>query len=363
MKRNHGLLTVLIISHIFVFGPNLLFGQNAEDFEYQHSNKSVTITGYKGNSKTVTIPGTIRGLPVTKIGYQAFAYKQLISVSLPDSVKEIDTGAFYNNRLTGVTLPESLVSIGDIAFAYNKINDLVIPDSVKVIGVEAFSENRLTNIVLPHDVDLYYNSFYLALYDAYERNERIKSAYSITIIISRQYEIAILNDSVVEILEYYGNEQELIIPERINGLPVISIGNRVFSNRHLASVVIPNSVQLIGDDAFIHNDLTRVAFPNSVRIIGNGTFIDNDIVDLVLPDHIIYIGNAAFASNKISELILPESLISIGVSAFSSNSLTKVTVPRSLKSIGEHAFDSSVKLKKPNFFINSDDFYNAYFAF
>ena len=327
-----------------------VFGQNTDDFEFRRSISGITITGYTGSDKAPVIPEKINGAPVIKIGYQAFASRQLTGVSIPNSVKEIDTAAFYNNRLTHITLPDSLSSVGEVAFSYNRLTGVQIPRSVKTIGAEAFSENRIIAVSLPDNVDIRLNSFYLSLYDKYMRSGKKSSEFSITLVVSDRYEIAVLDHSVVEILGYHGNEKELVIPARINGMPVIAIGNRVFSHNHLTDVVIPNSVLIIGDDAFIHNKLTNVVIPNSVRIIGNGAFIDNEISNLILPDFIISIGNAAFTSNNISELVLPKTLVNIGFAAFSSNQLKKVTLPVSVKSVGEQAFDSSVKIKKANIF-------------
>ena len=356
-------LKIIFFLVFLVFGQIVLFGQNTDDFEFKNEHRTLTITGYKGSVKSVIIPEKINGLPVTKIGYQAFAFKQLTSVSIPDSVTYIDTAAFYNNRLTAIALPASLTFIGDIAFSFNRITNVVIPPTVKKIGYEAFSDNRLTSVALPQGVNTQLSSFYLALFDKYMRNERKESIFSIMIVISDMYEIAVLDNSVVEIVGYHGFDKDHVIPERINGLPVVAIGNRVFAQNSLSSVVIPNSVQIIGDDAFIHNELTNVVLPNSVRIIGNGAFVDNQISNLVLPDFLVSIGNAAFSSNAIAELKLPETLVNIGFAAFSSNKLKNVVIPSSVRTMGKQVFDSSVKIKKENYFLSADGQPHLYYIF
>ena len=70
--------------------------------------RAVKITGYNGNKWHIHIPPQIRGLPVTHIGQEAFAGKNLISVTLPYSVTEIDVGAFLNNQITSITLGENV---------------------------------------------------------------------------------------------------------------------------------------------------------------------------------------------------------------------------------------------------------------
>jgi hypothetical protein len=149
-----------------------LFAQNAADFEYTVDNGTVTITGYTGSAKNVTIPGRINGLPVTAIGHTgsanwlvpiggeptidlsggAFARKQLTGVSIPDSVTIIGIGAFANNQLTGVTIPDGVTAIREGAFAGNQLTGVTIPGSVTVIEKGAFEGNRLTSVTIPSSV-------------------------------------------------------------------------------------------------------------------------------------------------------------------------------------------------------------------
>lgn len=55
---------------------------------------------------------------VTRIGESAFAYcKDLVGVSIPESVEEIGNSAFnFCSSLTSVTIPESMCRIGNMAF-------------------------------------------------------------------------------------------------------------------------------------------------------------------------------------------------------------------------------------------------------
>jgi len=336
------------------------FGQSMDGFSYKVDNRGMVITAYSGSDSNVIIPPLINGSPVIAIGYQAFALKHLSTVSIPDTVKYIDTSAFYGNRLTKLTLPSSLVSIGDIAFALNRISNIVIPDSVTTIGSDAFSRNRLTSISLPGGVNIQPDTFYVSLFEKYTESNRKKSVFSITIIFSGQYKIGILDNSVAEILGYYGNEEDLVIPKEINGIPVVGIGEKVFSDHRLTNVVIPDSVQIIGDDAFINNKLAKLIIPDSVRFIGNGAFINNQLSNITLPHLLVSIGNAAFTSNKLKEVTLPDSLVSIGFAAFSANQLSTVDIPDSVRSIGEYAFDSNVNVKNAHLYIPAGNLHSAY---
>jgi len=60
---------------------------NESDFRIQSINRgrSVRITEYIGNNAEVRIPPRINNLPVTQIGRNAFARRNLISVTIPDN--------------------------------------------------------------------------------------------------------------------------------------------------------------------------------------------------------------------------------------------------------------------------------------
>jgi len=146
--RNAVLLAVLFTE--FVLSG---FGQSAHNFEYEIKNGSITITGYSGNAKDVTVPEKIYGRTVAAIGNRAFFRKSLKSITLPNTITHIGDRAFSYNRLTTLTLPDSLVSIGFLAFSNNRLTTLTLPDSLLSIGMKAFTENRLKSLTLPNSLD------------------------------------------------------------------------------------------------------------------------------------------------------------------------------------------------------------------
>lgn len=111
------------------------------DFLYNEYEDSVAITGYIGTDENVTVPGTINGKPVTVIGDSAFCNNQSIrKVTLPDSIKVIDSDAFDSSTLEEINLPEELEDIGYEAFEYcQSLKSITIPDSVTFISTWAFN--------------------------------------------------------------------------------------------------------------------------------------------------------------------------------------------------------------------------------
>ena len=82
------------------------------------------------------------------------------------------------------------------------------------------------------------------------------------------------------VIEYVGNEADVIIPKRYNdgtnGVKEIkAIANRVFNNKiELISVKILDNVTSIGEYAFAEcNGLTSIIIPDSVTIIGENAFL------------------------------------------------------------------------------------------
>lgn len=95
------------------------------------------------NLTSVTLPNTI-----TYIGVSAFSINNITTLTIPDSVINIDDGAFSNSQnLTNLVLGNNLTTIGDYSFRFCPLNDITIPASVTDIGVIAFGGMGGTNAI------------------------------------------------------------------------------------------------------------------------------------------------------------------------------------------------------------------------
>jgi hypothetical protein len=102
-----------------------------------YDGKGVEITEYRGGKWEVSIPSQIQGLPVTEISlYDGGAMSRGL------------TGAFQGKNLIKVTIPNSITSIGRCAFADNKLTSVTIPNSVNIIGYLSFYGNSLTSVTI-----------------------------------------------------------------------------------------------------------------------------------------------------------------------------------------------------------------------
>ena len=116
-------------------------------YAYDTSLSGYSVVGIE-EGDTLIIKSEIDGIPVVKIGNEAFIYSDLRGdVVLPSTIKAIGDRAFYrSSKLDGrIYLPSSLETIGEEAFyGCDKIKgDLIIPDSVRVIGDRAFAYSKL----------------------------------------------------------------------------------------------------------------------------------------------------------------------------------------------------------------------------
>ncbi len=115
---------------------------------------TAVITHYLGEETDVTVPATVNGYTVSKIGPYAF---------------------YDMSSIKAITLPDTITEIGDYAFEYCTFAEIELPESLKVIGRFAFHRASLTKIVIPKTVDTvgwsaFYDCPYLSYVEVYAKN-------------------------------------------------------------------------------------------------------------------------------------------------------------------------------------------------
>jgi hypothetical protein len=99
------------------------------DFEYPDHGSGITIDRYLGSggeSVTVSIPASIIGKPVTRLGNFCFRWScKVTGVLIPESVTSIGDYAFEGcHYLTGITIPGSVNSLMDVSYRTEASADL-----------------------------------------------------------------------------------------------------------------------------------------------------------------------------------------------------------------------------------------------
>ena len=121
---------------------------------------TVKLTNSYGSPYTgsISIPSTVSysgtTYTVTAIGENAFYETQITSVIIPNTVKEIQSQAFYKcQNLSDVDLGNGITTIGIAAFANCiKLSTIDFPNSLITIHMAAFSSTDLTQVIIPNSV-------------------------------------------------------------------------------------------------------------------------------------------------------------------------------------------------------------------
>ena len=163
------------------------------------------------------------------------------------------------------------------------------------------------------------------------------------------FEYGVLSDGTVNITDYNGSAEKVVIPDTIDGKSVTSIGDRAFKDcTSLTSITIPNNVTNIGYSAFCGcSSLASITIPNSVTEIGGWAFCDcTSLKSITIPNSVTSIGESAFKDcTSLTSITIPDSITSIGGSAFRGcTSLTSIMIPDSVTEIGWYVFGGCTSL-------------------
>ena len=114
------------------------------------------------------------------------------------------------------------------------------------------------------------------------------------------YNYTVLDDDTLQITGYLGSEEDVMVPDEIDGKDVTEIGD------------------------------------------GNGSIIYSEIKKLILPDSVRRINDHAFDQSTLKEIVLPKSLTEIGRYAFKETQLESLTIPSSVSTFADlYSIDNS----------------------
>ena len=150
------------------------------------------------------------------------------------------------------------------------------------------------------------------------------------------------NPTTGTITKYAESDTVVVIPSKINGTPVETIGHGAFERSAVTSVTIPDSVTAILDRAFANcSQLTNISIPNSVTSIGFSAFEHcTSLKSITLPSSLNSISEALFSDcSQLTTIHIPDSVLSIQDYAFGNCiRLETIRIPVSVTSIGNLAF-------------------------
>ena len=420
MKKIYSLLIALLCS------ATMAFAYDAEIdgiyYNFDQENKTATVTndggylwddngaGYIQSEIVIPEKVTYNGVEysVTSIGVSAFySCSSLTSVTIPESIIDIASDAFYNCNLTSVQW--NAINCGDfysyknapfrggdsyenfslksftfgenvkhipayICYNLKNLNTVSIPKSVETVGTEAFEgtawlDNQPEGCVYINNCLYDYKNGSLTQIEVREGTTQIcTSAFSDANITS----ITIPN-SVTEIGGgvFYNCTalKSIVFSTNMNSLPCYrysDYGTRYqgfFQNcSSLESITIPNNIVEIGDLAFEGcSTLVSIEIPNSVIEIGGGVFAGcRSLKTVILSENIKtlntvnyynsyeYNGEIGFFEEctSLESIAIPNSVTEIGTDAFyGCSSLTSIEIPNSVIYLGDMAFANCYSLR------------------
>lgn len=228
-------------------------------YKWSQFSSAPVPTYYSGN---VIVPKEVfyegKTYNVVRVGYRAFSSsRDLLSVSLPSSIKSIESYAFEDCKaLLSVELPEDLEELGSHAFYNCKLlKSVKIPKKLTTIGFYVF--------------------FGCDSFLSFDIPDNITSI--------GQYAFG-----------YCDNLETICIPGSVE-----SIGAYSFSNcSKLTSVIISNGVKNIGIESFFKCAIDTLTIPKSVSKIGSMAFywcplslVKSEIMDPPYVDPYCFDGN------------------------------------------------------------------------
>lgn len=313
--------------------------------------------------------------PVTEVGGWTFIYSSLTDVVLPNCVKTIGRGAFWNSGIQSFRTPDALTAVENEAFRNNRLariygkwaskdekaivlsdgtmvayanqaleesGYLAVPDGVKKVQDYLFyNDQAVKEVILPSGAES------VGEYCFHSSSlERIRLPESFRNVGSRAF------SNCPELSEFRGES-----PLVTDGRALVSDGSMIaFAGKGMADYVIPEGVTIIGDNVFVGwDDLRSLTFPFTLNSLYSGSVRNCPHLEFfygtgVSSDHhcLLLDGDYLVAVTPVcpSDYRIPDGVKRINMSVFEENpSIERLVVPDEVYFINSGAFGSMPKLK------------------
>ncbi len=357
---------------------------------------------YKGNDssngscpRSVTIPSTISGKTVLKIGNSSFEEKNITSVTIPNTVTEIGYSAFSKNSITSLTIPSSVKQIKESAFYQNNISTLSLNEGLTYIGSSAFYNNSITSVKTPSSLEtIGYSTFKENNISSLTLNDGLKSIGDFAFFKNKIPNVTIpttvtslgnasfndnqLPDSIATlykrssdgsedkttVVSYGGsNRADVIVSSTVK-----TINPYAYYQNYIRKITLPEGLTKIDSDGLAFNSLSEIKLPSTTNYLGSFALYANSLRSIDYNNSVItYMGNAVVNANYLddsqafvyaknsdgtddktklisyggcnrSTVTVPNNVKEIGNSAFFSDWISSVILPEGLETIGTSAF-------------------------
>ena len=157
----------------------------------------------------------------------------------------------------------------------------------------------------------------------------------------------------ISIEKYKGkNALKVRIPDKIDGYPVVKIGNAAFSGEFggagggIKEIHIPETVVELGNNAFNSSGLTNINLPAGLKEIGEAAFQHCvGLTSIVIPDGVEGIKSRMFQGcTRLESVTIPNSVTWIGSAFNGCTSLTSINIPYSVTYLDVTSFSDCTSL-------------------
>lgn len=254
-----------------------------------------------------------------RIGQYAFKNTPVLGdVVIPSTVKYLDGYAFQDSGITSVKLSDAAFGssvfdnatrLSNVEFdanttklgTYYMFSDAIalksidLPASITDMGSSTFANSGLEKFVLPAGVTIIKSSTFNGCAALSE---------------------VVLHDSLKEI-QFSAFRATPMLKEITLPASLTTLGNTVFQQSGLTSIVLPGKVRQLGNYAFDDCKDLESADIQGVSTIGSEVFRNCEkLTSITIPETVTSISDYAFENCSFTEIFIPESVVTIDEGAF-----------------------------------------------
>lgn len=210
------------------------------------------------------------------------------------------------------------------------------------------------------------------------KNEKVDEKVKVEEIVVKDAQFEYLkhieeNSSYAKIIKHiaFDKIEKLYIPDKIDDIPITTIGKEAFSyDKLINKVILPDSIIIIEEEAFYNSTLNEIIFGNKFRKIGAYAFCNcteleskidiSKLCNLTIGKYAFkntMLGNVvitpnmkcedfSFSNSKINKMEIKEGVTNLYRCEFECNDMEKVKIPNTITKIPKNCFRDCSLLEK-----------------